>query len=173
MITKCLKNPEIEKRHKIYLDSYHKRKEYFIDPNNYKLQVSSVRGKTVAGVGVNLAKLFLEKSLSLLRNNGKLGLVLPDSIYSQAGCKTLRQELLEKHQLNHIIGFHNKLGIFHDVHRQLKFCTIIATTGSVSKNFLSSFYVMDVNTLQNFNSFAFDYNVDFIKTTLSRSINFS
>tara|TARA_B100000686_G_scaffold216658_1_gene223663 strand:+ start:7676 stop:10951 length:3276 start_codon:yes stop_codon:yes gene_type:complete len=172
MIKKCCENPEIERRYKTYLDDYHKRKEYFIDPNNYELQVSTVKGKTVAGVGVNLAKLFLEKSLSLLSENGKLGLILPESIYSQAGCKTLRQTLLEKYQLNHIIGFHNKLGIFKDVHRQKKFCSIIATSANASKKFLSKFFVTDTISCQNFTSTAFEYNTEFVKNTSPEQLSF-
>lgn len=163
LIEKCLIDPEVKADYTSYVDNYHKQKKYFINSRNYKFQVSKIRGKTVAGIGINLYKLFVEKANFILKEGGEIGFVLPSGIYTHAGSKSLRQLLLEKYVIREFIGFHNTNGIFEDVHRQEKFCTLICKKGGSTKKFLASFYVIDDTKLVNFRDIAFEYDINFIK----------
>lgn len=172
LIEKCLLDPEIEIRHEKYIEEYHKQKNYFIDRKNYQFQVSKIRGKTVSGIGINLYKLFVERANSILKKSGLIGFVLPSGIYTHAGATRLRQLLLEKYDICEFIGFHNTKGIFQDVHRQEKFCTIICKKGGPTKKFLASFYVIDDTKLVNFRDIAFEYHVDFLKKVSPDQLSF-
>ena len=172
LIEKCLINPEVMIDYKNYVDRYHNQKKYFISSKNYKFQVSKIRGKTVAGIGINLYKLFIERAHFILKEKGEIGFVLPSGIYTHAGSKSLRQLLLEKYTIREFIGFHNKCGIFEDVHRQEKFCILICKKGGPTKRFLASFYVVDDTKLANFRDIAFVYDVNFIKKTSSDQLIF-
>jgi hypothetical protein len=165
LINECKLDPEIKTSYEIYLKKYHDMKNYFIDSNNYKYQVSKIRGKTVAGIGVNLYKLFVEKSDFILNKNGCIGFILPSGIYSHAGSTSLRKLLFEKYAIQQFVGFHNSKPIFRDVHAQEKFCTIICKKMGPTKKFLASFYVTDDEKLKNFKDFAFEYDVNLVKTT--------
>ncbi len=163
LIDECLQDQEIKTNFDTYIEQYHNQKNYFIEPENYKYQVSQIRGTTVAGVGVNLYKLFVEQANSILKDKGYLAFVLPSGIYIHAGSASLRKLLLENYSIQEFIGFHNKKRIFQDVHAQEKFCTLICKKGEPTKKFLASFHIKDITKLKNFRDFAFEYDINFLK----------
>ena len=58
----------------------------------------------------------------------------------------------------------NKNGIFSDVHRQFKFCTILGIKKSGKSNsFLADFHQHDDGSLRNFRKTGFNYDVNLIK----------
>ena len=73
---------------------------------------------------VNTYKLFLEMSHVLLRENGRLGMIVPSGLYTDKGAIDLRRLFLDRCRWEWLFGFENKLGIF-DIHRSFKFCPII------------------------------------------------
>jgi hypothetical protein len=168
----CLMDEKIKNQYDEYLEQYYNQKNYFIDPENYKYQVSRIRGKTVAGIGINLYKLFVEQANTILKDKGHLAFVLPSGIYSHAGSISLRKLLLEEYSIKEFVGFHNKKRIFRDVHAQEKFCTIICKKGEPTTKFLASFHVKDITELENFRNFAFEYDAEFIRKTSSDQLIF-
>jgi hypothetical protein len=73
-------------------------------------------------------KLFLEQSYSLLRNYGRLGLIVPSGIYSDAWSKPLRRLLLDHCRWEWLFGFENREKIF-DIHSSFKFNPVIIEKG--------------------------------------------
>jgi hypothetical protein len=77
---------------------------------------------------VNLYHLFLERSLSLLRDDGRLGLVIPSGLATDRGCARLRRALLDRTEIDTFCGFENRDRLF-PVHRSIKFLLLAATKG--------------------------------------------
>jgi hypothetical protein len=76
----------------------------------------------------NQYQLFLERSISLLRPGGRLGLVLPWGLASDHGSAALRRLLFEHCVTDAIVGFENSSGIF-PIHRGVKFLLLSASPG--------------------------------------------
>lgn len=76
----------------------------------------------------NQYQLFVERSVSLLRRGGRLGLVLPWGLASDHGSAALRRMLFERCDTDAIVGFENSAGIF-PIHRGVRFLLLTATAG--------------------------------------------
>ena len=96
----------------------------FVEPDRQPFQLQ--------GAGdINLYKLFLELAYSLLNERGRLGFIVPSSLYTDSGTKNLRERFLERSSWEWLFSFENKTKIF-DIHRSFKFAPIIV--GRDSKN---------------------------------------
>jgi Eco57I restriction-modification methylase len=76
----------------------------------------------------NLYQLFLERALSLVREGGRIGMVLPSGFATDHGSACLRHALLERTAVDTFSGLENRDGVF-PIHRGLKFLLITATAG--------------------------------------------
>ena len=76
----------------------------------------------------NLYQLFTERALSLVREGGRLGLVLPSGFAVDHGCAALRRALLDRTALDTFVTIENRDGVF-PIHRGLKFVLVAATSG--------------------------------------------
>jgi hypothetical protein len=84
---------------------------------------------TAQGDGhVNLYQLFLERTLALLRNGGRLGMVLPSGLATDRGAAPLRRALMDRTRIDSLLSLENREGMF-PVHRSLKFLLLSATAG--------------------------------------------
>ena len=84
----------------------------------------------VQGSGhANLYQLFAERSVSLLRRGGRLGLVLPSGVLVDHGCARLRRRLFDTTAIDSLVVVENREALF-PIHRGLKFALMTATTGS-------------------------------------------
>lgn len=79
----------------------------------------------------NLYQLFAERTLSLLRRGGRLGLVVPSGLGTDHGCAGLRRALLDHCRLDTVIGLDNRGGLF-PIHRSLRFLLITGTAGGTT-----------------------------------------
>jgi hypothetical protein len=79
----------------------------------------------------NLYQLFLERGLSLVRDGGRLGLVLPSGFASDHGCAALRRRLLDTTRIDTFTSVENHDGLF-PIHRGLKFLLVSATRGETT-----------------------------------------
>ena len=77
---------------------------------------------------VNLYQLFLERSLALLRDGGRLGVVLPSGLATDRGAARLRRALLDRTRIDSLVSLENREGMF-PVHRSLRFLLLAATRG--------------------------------------------
>ena len=80
---------------------------------------------------VNLYQLFIERTLALLRSDGRLGLVLPSGLATDQGAAPLRRALLDGTRIDNLVSLENREAMF-PVHRSLKFLLLSATGGGRS-----------------------------------------
>ena len=76
----------------------------------------------------NQYQLFVERALQLVRNGGRIGLVLPAGIATDAGTAPLRRHLFERAAVDEVTGFDNREGIF-PIHRSVRFVLMSCTVG--------------------------------------------
>jgi hypothetical protein len=119
---------------------------YFRSAEQYKNQISIVNGKK-AGTDINLYKLFLESCFNLLKPSGECGIVIPSGIYTDLGCKQLREMLFGQTQVTGLFCFENRKEIFEGVHRSFKFVVLTFEKGNSTKVFPSAFMRLNVQDL--------------------------
>ena len=89
---------------------------------------------------VNLYQPFLERSLSLTRPGGRVGLVLPWGLAADEGAASLRKRLLGSDRIDTIVGLDNGAGLF-PIHRGLRFMVLVASPGSPPRKIPARFGV--------------------------------
>jgi hypothetical protein len=77
---------------------------------------------------VNLYQLFLERTLVLLRQGGRLGMVVPSGLATDRGTAPLRRALFDRTRIDSFVALDNRDGIF-PVHRSLRFLLLSAVSG--------------------------------------------
>jgi len=77
---------------------------------------------------VNRYQLFLERALQLTRAGGRIGLVLPSGIVTDAGVAPLRRHLFDRSEVESVVGLDNRAGLF-PIHRSLRFALMTCTVG--------------------------------------------
>ncbi|MHA2295741.1 MAG: Eco57I restriction-modification methylase domain-containing protein [Candidatus Hodarchaeales archaeon] len=92
----------------------------------------------------NYYQLFTELGLYLLKPGGRLGFIVPSSIYSDKGSFELRKFLLEKTKWEWLLSWENRTGIFPRIHRSFKFCVLIATNNGSTDYIKTAFMQQDV-----------------------------
>ncbi|EKM2565827.1 class I SAM-dependent DNA methyltransferase, partial [Campylobacter jejuni] len=100
---------------------------------------------------INLFRLFVEKNLSLLKQDGNLAYVLPSALMFEDGSLTLRKEILENKTLEYFYSFENRQAIFADVHSRYKFALMLIknTQANHTHKIKTMFYKTDMNSLKN------------------------
>lgn len=100
---------------------------------------------------INLFRLFVEKNLSLLKQDGNLAYVLPSALMFEDGSLTLRKEILENKTLEYFYSFENRQAIFADVHKSYKFALMQVknTQANHTHKIKMMFYKTDINSLKN------------------------
>jgi len=114
--------PDFRARWDDYVAGYERHSEFF-----------GRRFKYQGGGDYNLYKLFTERDLALLREAGRLSLLVPSGLQTDEGCGPLRKLLLTQNTFEELTSFENKgytileggrerhKKIFPDVHPQYKF----------------------------------------------------
>ena len=95
---------------------------------------------------VNRYQLFVERALQLARPGGRVGLVLPAGLATDAGCAPLRRLLFDRAQVDAILGLDNRSGIF-PIHRSVRFVLLTATTGAATDRIACRFSIADPSLL--------------------------
>jgi len=99
------------------------------------------------GAHVNRYQLFLERSLQLLRDGGRLGLVLPAGVFSDTGSAALRRHLYDRARIDSIIGLDNRAGIF-PIHRSVRFALVTASAGARTDRIATRFGLTNIDELE-------------------------
>ena len=73
---------------------------------------------------INTYMLFAELGRKIAAPNGRAGMLVPSGIASDKTTKDFFNDLVDTQTLGALYDFENKEGIFPDVHRSLKFCTL-------------------------------------------------
>jgi hypothetical protein len=96
---------------------------------------------------VNLYQLFVERALQLVRPGGRIGLVVPSGLASDAGAAPVRRHLLDRADVDDITGLDNRLTIF-PVHRSVRFVLFTCTTGRETTAIRCRFGLTSVDDLE-------------------------
>ncbi len=91
---------------------------------------------------LNRYQLFTERALTLLKQGGRLGLVLPSGLATDDTSSALRRALIERHGLESLVGFDNRRAVF-PIHRSVRFLLCTATAGAATKAVRCRFGVQD------------------------------
>ncbi|MBU0507447.1 hypothetical protein KKH27_01240 [bacterium] len=91
------------------------RKGYAGEPHPFFYQGSA---------DLNSYKMFLEIAHTLMREHGRLGLIVPSGLYTDSGTQELRELFLEKCTWDWLFSFENRRKIF-DIDSRFKFAPII------------------------------------------------
>lgn len=73
---------------------------------------------------LNSYKMFLEIAYDLMQSRGRLGLIVPSGLYTDAGTRDLRTLFLEQSSWDWLFSFENRRKIF-DIHSSFKFAAVI------------------------------------------------
>jgi hypothetical protein len=106
--------------HKLWAD-LRKGRNGFADPAHPFLHQGSA--------DLNTYKMFLEAGHALLRQGGRLGLLVPSGIYSDKGAASLRRLFLKKSRWSHLYAFQNERFIFGAVHHSFKVAAVQVEKG--------------------------------------------
>jgi len=82
----------------------------------------------------NRYQLFLERSMTLLRGGGRLGLVLPGGFASDHGSASIRRRLFSTCRVDGLVGFDNRQAVF-PIHRSVRFVLLTAAKGAPTNQF--------------------------------------
>lgn len=128
--------------------NYEKQKAYINDLNEYYKKAYPLNKGSGDG---NLFRLFVEKNLSLLKQDGNLAYVLPSALMFEDGSLTLRKEILENKTLEYFYSFENRQAIFADVDSRYKFALMLIknTQANHTHKIKTMFYKTDMNSLKN------------------------
>lgn len=143
---------------------------YFHETTDFKYQSSIIKG-IKKGSDINFYKLFLEKYFSILKKDGYCGIVLPSGFYSDLGSKGLREFIFSNTEIQELISFINRKGIFEEIHRQFKFIILLIRNNNRTKVFKTAFYEEQISILGRFNKKLTDYDLDLIKITSPHSLS--
>ncbi|HSC27325.1 MAG TPA: N-6 DNA methylase [Vicinamibacterales bacterium] len=94
----------------------------------------------------NLYQLFTERSLSLLRTGGRLGVVLPSGLATDRGSARLRRVLLDRATVDTCLSIENRDGVF-PIHRGVRFLVLAASTGGCSASLPCRFGIRRIEML--------------------------
>ena len=77
------------------------------------------------GGDINLYSLFVERSMSLIKPDGFVGLLTPSGIYADKTAAKFFQSVSTSGRIGGLFDFENKKIFFKDVHASFKFCALI------------------------------------------------
>jgi hypothetical protein len=92
-------------------------------------------------------RLFVERACQLLKVGGRLGLIVPGSLYFDRDANLLRQHLLDECEWEWLFGFDNRQRIF-AIDSRYRFAAIIARKGGRTDTVRTTFLQTDVASWQ-------------------------
>jgi hypothetical protein len=99
------------------------------------------------GGHANLYQLFFERALSLLRRDGRLGMILPSGLASDHGCAGLRRAVLDTTRVDTFTCVENRDGLF-PIHRSLRFLCLTLSAGGRTTALPCRYGVRSADTLE-------------------------
>jgi hypothetical protein len=107
-------------------------------------------------------KMFLDLAYFLLKDNGRLGMIVPSSLYTSLGSVDLRNLFLDKCRWEWLYGFENSKKIF-DTHSSSKFEPIVIQKSGETEAIKTAFMRNDLSEWEYPDKFIISYRKDFIK----------
>jgi hypothetical protein len=108
---------------------------------------------------INTYKMFLEAAYRLLRENGRLGFLVPSAVYSDQGSTDLRALFLEQSQWEWLFGFENREKVF-DIDTRFKFAILIIQKGGQTSTIRAAFMHRSLSDWEDGENHVFEYPKD-------------
>ena len=93
---------------------------------------------------LNIYSLFVERSMTLVKPEGMVGLLVPSGIASGKTAGRFFKGVATEGRLKALYDFENKKSFFSDVHGSQKFCVFVASPSSVGSTANCAFYLHNV-----------------------------
>lgn len=109
----------------------------------------------LSGGDVNLYSLFVERAMTIVKNGGLIGLLVPSGIASDKTAAKFFKGVATEGRLKTLYDFENgrqgRTGgpFFADVHRSFKFCALVASPSPTEYAAKCAFFLHDVSDLTN------------------------
>ena len=97
---------------------------------------------------INLYSLFVERAMTLVKEDGVIGLLTPSGIASDKTAAPFFHSVSTEGRLRTLYDFENKKVFFPDIHASFKFCVFVATRTQRSTSARCAFYLHDVAELK-------------------------
>ncbi len=147
--------PIIAEKWAQYCDGCVEQSAYFKEPMSYD----------ALGKGdINTFKLFLEQFFTVLSDGGRMGIVVPSSIYTDQGCQPLREMFFGRSRVEFLYCFENRWpAVFSAVDGRFKFVTFGTRKGGSTISFKCAFMRHDPERLPGIDTHALKMSVKQVK----------
>ncbi len=108
---------------------------------------------------LNTYKMFLETGYRLLRDSGRLGMIVPSGIYSDQGSTGLRTLFLEQSRWEWLFSFENREKVF-DIDSRFKFNPLVLQKGGRTETIRTGFMHQKLHDWDEAEKHALDYPGD-------------
>ena len=164
--------PELQKHWEAKKLLYRKGSAYFLNNQFYTFQRWKVDGK-YTGSDINLYKVSLERFYQVLKENGRLSVLVPGTVTTDRGATGLRHLLLKEVSLQELLSFENRKKIFGAVHSSFKIGLITLKKQKPSKkhSFNVFFYRTDLEDAWD-ESKKMVYTAEFVKNAAPDTLSF-
>ncbi|TEU18425.1 MAG: hypothetical protein E3J21_06070 [Anaerolineales bacterium] len=166
-IAQLFQNPRIQAEWEAYERFFQQGSEYYRNCGRFEHQSGDVGGRQVSG-DLNLYKLFLELFYDLAEG-GQCAIVVPSGLYTDLGCKGLRELFYDQTEVQSLYCFENRRGIFPGIHRSFKFIVFAFRKGGCTQAFKSAFFLHRVERLKTLDRDALSLPVDLVKELSPRA----
>ncbi len=101
----------------------------------------------LSGGDINLYSLFVERTMTLVKPDGMVGLLTPSGIASDKTAAKFFKDVATGGRLRALYDFENKKVFFPDVHASFKFCVFVASPSQIDGPSNCAFYVHNIAEL--------------------------
>jgi len=151
----CEEHPAIGQRWNDYQAYYDAQNRYLNTPSVYPYAPT---GRN------NLFHYLLHRGFDILAEKGRLGLVVPSGLYTDRGCRPLREMFLTQSTIQCLYCYENRWpAVFSAVHNMFKFILFCTQKGGDTKSFKAGFMLHDPEILPAVDNDALEMPVEMIK----------
>lgn len=128
-------------------------------------------GGKPSGTRLDIWQVFAERALELVREGGRVGVLLPSAFHANESATGVRELYLEEAALHCCFSFENAKKLF-DIHASFKFAAVmVEKTGRPTREFECGFYLHDLDWLTNEEP-ALRYSLGFVRKTGGKHLTF-
>jgi len=137
---------ELHEKHPDMVVKWNAYEKSFQEAAAYAKEPAAFSALTVGKI--DLYKAFLERFFHLLRNGGRMGIVVPSGFYTDQGCLPLRHLFFGHSRIDCLYGFENRWPtVFTAVDGRFKFILFCAEKGGETESFRCAFMEHDPERL--------------------------
>jgi len=137
---------ELHEKHPDMVVKWNAYEKSFQEAAAYAKEPAAFSALTVGKI--DLYKAFLERFFHLLRNGGRMGIVVPSGFYTDQGCLPLRHLFFGHSRIDCLYGFENRWPtVFTAVDGRFKFILFCAEKGGETESFRCAFMEHDPQRL--------------------------